>query len=174
MPWHLTYSSGNEWHLCGRAEVAMDGCAVRASMLPPRHAARATGAMAPRSPALPADHHRLRSTDRVAMALLCSRLAPCCRTRVVAAALARCMPPCASTEVHAARRHAFGSSAAAAAPAVPLRPSSSSSRAAHVCRSYADPEVYSIAFNFRKFDQEVSQNAGTRSAPCRPSTSTRC
>lgn len=90
------------------------------------------------------------------MSLLCSRLAPCGHTRVVMAALARCMPS-ATAALHVTPRKAFGSSSsgggAAAAPAA--RPSSSGGRSAHVCQSYTDPEVYSIAFNFRKFDVEV-------------------
>ena len=89
--------------------------------------------------------------------MLCSRLAPCCHTRAAVAALAR-LP----AALHGAPRKAFGGSsssstgggAGAVAPA-PLQARLSSSRAAHVCRSYADPEVYSIAFNFRKFDVEV-------------------
>ncbi|KAI7841824.1 hypothetical protein COHA_004353 [Chlorella ohadii] len=74
------------------------------------------------------------------------------------AALARCMPS-ATAALHVTPRKAFSSSSgggasAAAAPAA--RPSSSGGRSAHVCRSYTDPEVYSIAFNFRKFDVEVA------------------
>lgn len=82
--------------------------------------------------------------------MLCSRLAPCCHTRAAVAALAHL----SGAALHAAPRRAFG---AGSSPPSGSGAAAAGGRAAHVCRSYADPEVYSIAFNFRKFDQEVNE-----------------
>ena len=80
--------------------------------------------------------------------MLCARLAPCCHTRAAVAALAHL----SGAALHAAPRRAFGAGSSSSTGG---GAAAAGSRAAHVCRSYADPEVYSIAFNFRKFDQEV-------------------